>query len=186
MTLQSDQFKFTVEDYHKMAEVGIIKDTDRVELINGKIIPMSPIKSLHAGTVDDLVAYFNSKLYGQFSVRGQNPITLDNHSEPEPDIVIAQYRKDAYRSNHPRPNEICVLIEVSDSTLKKDREEKVPLYASASIPEYWIINLVDKQIEIHRQPKNGAYHLTQIISEKGEFSCEGIGLTLGYAQLFPD
>ncbi|MFK7807955.1 MAG: Uma2 family endonuclease [Saprospiraceae bacterium] len=184
MTAYIDQFKFTVEEYYKLAEVGIIKDSDHVELIDGQIVTMSPIKSFHAGIVNRIVrllSEFNGK---KILVSPQNPIHLSTHSEPEPDIIIAKFKADDYISEHPTPEDIYCLIEVSDTTLLKDREIKQPLYAKANIPEYWIINLVDKQIEIFRQPKNGEYHFRQIISEAGVIRLEALNLELQYGDVF--
>jgi Uma2 family endonuclease len=98
--------------------------------------------------------------------------------------VIAHYKADDYESHHPTPKEIYVVIELSDSTLEKDREVKHPLYASAGIPEYWIINLIDKQIEIYRQPKNGEYHFKQIISQEATVNCESATFSVNYSDVF--
>ena len=184
MTVFLKRKSFTVEEYHQLAEVGILKPTDRVELINGDIITMTPIKSPHAGMVNRLSRIMNNLLNGQATICPQNPITIRDNSEPEPNVVIAHYRDDDYESNHPTPENIYLLIEVSDTTLEKDREVKHPLYASAGIPEYWIINLIDRQIEIHRQPKNGEYHYKLIISEPGEIKCNSIDFSVDYTDIF--
>ena len=178
---------FTVAEYYRLAEVGILKDTDKVELINGEIITMSPINSPHAATVNGLTLLIFEKLGSKVTTIVQNPIRLSNNSEPEPDLVIAKYRKNFYYDNHPTPEDIYIVIEVSDSTLEKDRTIKAPLYATASIPEYWIVNLVDKQIEIYRQPKKGEYYFKQIIFEVGEeLQVERMNLTLKYEDIFTD
>ena len=184
MTVRLKRKSFTVEEYHQLAEVGILKPDDRVELINGDIIAMSPIKSSHAGMVTGMLEILIIKLYKKATVICQSPITIANHSEPEPDIVIAHYNRDSYRLQHPTPEDIYVVIEVSDTTLEKDREVKHPLYAKAGIPEYWIINLNDRQIEIHRQPKNGEYHFKQIISQEAVIDCTSVELSLNYSDLF--
>lgn len=184
MTLQLNRKLFTVEECHKLAEVGILKPSDQVELVNGEIISMSPIKSNHAGTVDLLVEYLIINLYKKATIKCQNPVAISNKSEPEPDIVVANYKSDSYQSAHPIPNEFFVIIEVSDSTLVYDQSIKTTLYANAKIPEYWIINLIDKQIEIHRQPKNGEYHFKQIISEEGAFQTTSIDFSLNYSDIF--
>ena len=116
MTVDLKRQLFTVAEYYKMAEVGIIKSTDRVELINGDIIPMSPIKSTHAGIVDFLVEMLIISLHGKYVIKGQNPLHLSNNSEPEPDIVVAKFRKDRYSSKHPIPKDVFIVIEVSDTT----------------------------------------------------------------------
>ncbi len=177
-------FTFTVGDYHKLAEVGILKDTDRVELLNGQIFTMSPIRSPHAGIVDDLFEMLVLKLHGKAVVRGQNPVQIDDFSEPEPDIAIAHYKSDKYRSAHPTPEELYLIIEVSDTTLERDQTVKMSLYANANIPEYWIVNLNDRQIEIHRQPKSGEYHFKQIISESGVVECKSFDFALQYDDVF--
>lgn len=184
MTLQLNRKLFTVEEYHKLAEVGILKSTDRVELINGEIITISPTKSNHAGIVDSLVEYLIIKLYKKATIKCQNPIVLSDKSEPQPDIVIANYKVDSYRSAHPIPEEILMIIEVSDSTLVYDQSIKAKLYANANIPEYWIINLLDQQIEIHRQPKNGEYHFKQIISEEGTIQANAINFLINFSDIF--
>jgi len=184
MTVQLNRKSFTIEEYHRLGEIGILSESDHVELINGDIVTMSPTKSHHAGMVDLLVELLIHKLYKKATIKCQNPITIVNHSEPEPDVVIAHYRSDAYSKQHPTPEDIYVVIEVSDSTLEKDQEVKHPLYAKAEIPEYWIVNLIDNQIEIYRQPKNGEYHFKQIISEEGEVKVANLELSFNYTDLF--
>ena len=159
---------FTVDEYYKLAEVGILKDTDKVELISGKIILINKITPPHAGMVTCLIRMFISNAKEKWITRNQNPIRLNNYSEPEPDLALVNFKENFYHDNHPTGNEVYVVIEVSDATLEKDRTIKAPLYANANIPEYWIVNLVDQQIEIYRQPKKGEYHFKQIISEKDQ------------------
>ena len=176
---------FTVDEYYKLAEVGILKDTDKVELINGEIITMSPMNAPHSGMVARIARLLIKKLDEKATILIQSPIRLDNHSEPEPDLIIAKFKLSDYTKFHPTPTDTHIAIEVSDSTLEKDRAIKVPLYATANIPEYWIINLVDKQIEIYRQPKKGEYHFKQIISEKDQLICvDGLSLEFKYQEIF--
>ena len=147
--------KLTVNDYHKIAEAGILTEDDRVELIEGELIDMAPIGSSHADYVDRLAELLFSQIGGKFRVRIQNPVQLDDYSEPEPDIVIAKNR--SYREAHPGPQDILLLIEVADSTLKYDRDIKIPLYARCGIPEVWLIDVQNKRLEIHRQPSQEGY-----------------------------
>lgn len=147
--------KLTVNDYHKMAEAGILTEDDRVELIEGELIDMAPIGSLHADYVDRLAELLISRIGGKFRVRIQNPIQLDDYSEPEPDVVIAQNR--SYQEAHPGPQDILLLIEVADTTLKYDRDIKIPLYARCGIPEVWLIDVQKQRLEIHRQPSQEGY-----------------------------
>ena len=184
MTVHLNRKSFTVEEYHRLVETGILTESDRVELINGDIVTMSPTKSYHAGIVISLMELLLHQLYKKATIICQSPITIANHSEPEPDVVIAHYRSDTYRTKHPTPEDIYVVIEVSDSTLEKDQEVKHPLYAKAGIPEYWIVNLIDNQIEIYRQPKNGEYHFKQIISEEGEINATTVNVVFNYNDIF--
>lgn len=150
-------FNFSVEAYHKMAETGIIKPTDRVELIEGKIITMSPMKSTHAACVRRLGDIMRHVFGYKAIVSEEKAITLSTYSEPQPDITIAKFKDDYYEEGHPTPEDIFVLIEVSLSTQKYDRETKVPLYASYNIPEVWIVDLKEKSIEVYEKPKGEGY-----------------------------
>lgn len=151
------KYRFTVEEYHRMGEVGIIPSDRRVELINGEIIEMSPIKSLHAGTVKVLAKLLIS-LFGDEIVLGvQDPVELNEFSEPEPDLSILKFRQDYYRKSHPKPEDVLFLIEVADSSIDSDRQLKLPLYAEAAIPEVWIVNLPERQIEVYTKPAENGY-----------------------------
>ncbi len=177
-----DKRLFTVEEYYKMGKAGIF-DSERVELINGIIYYMSPIRSPHNGCV----AFINEELL-EFkkiaTIFCQGPVRFADNSEPEPDFTIAHFRKDKYKSSHPTPKDVYLLIEVADSSLKKDRRLKVPFYASGGINEYWVVNIPDQQIEIFRHPKKNDYQ-EKIIVKKGESAtCETIGFTLSVDDLF--
>ncbi|MEM9919751.1 MAG: Uma2 family endonuclease [Bacteroidota bacterium] len=184
MTLHLNRKSFTVQEYHQLAEIGILKESDRVELLYGDIITMSPIKSAHAGMVNLLNRLLIRKLLDEAIVTCQNPIELDKYSQPEPDLAIVKVRADDYSSQHPGPEDVYLVIEVADSSLEKDRQVKGPLYAKAGIPEYWIINLSDRQIEIHREPKDGAYCFQQTVLEGGRVESSSVPLSLGYTDIF--
>ncbi len=147
---------FNREEYHLMGEMGILKEK-HIELINGEIVNMSPIGSKHAAHVDKIVALFSQFIQGKAILRIQSPFVLDSLSEPEPDVMLLQPRKDFYSDKHPGANDISLLIEVAQSSLDYDREVKLPLYASAAIPEVWIVNLQDYVLEIYSHPKENAY-----------------------------
>ena len=147
----------TLDAYHKMDEAGIFHEDDRVELIEGMLIDMAPIGSDHAGQVIQLNAVLNTAFSGRVLVSQQNPIRLGEHSEPQPDVAILRLREDFYRTSHPQPQDILLLIEVSGTTARYDREIKVPLYARHDIPEVWLIDLQHKQLEIYRQPSADGY-----------------------------
>ena len=184
MTVPISRKTFTVSDYYKMAETGIIKPDDRVELLNGEIITMSPINSFHAYYVDTLTDLLYDKIdRTKFKIRVQNPISLEAESEPQPDIVVAKKTKDNYFSRHPNAEEISLIIEVADSSLNIDRTIKAPLFASIGIPEYWIINIADKQIEVFRNANDGEYQ-EQLVFKEGKLSCGVIAFEVLVGEVF--
>ncbi len=157
MALQLLRRKFTIAEYYQMAEAGIFLANDRVELIAGEIIEMSPIGSRHAACVDRLNRLFNRLLASRVIVRVQNPIRLSDRSEPQPDLTLLQPRPDFYAEAHPQPAEVLLLVEVSDTTVEYDREVKIPLYAQAGIVEVWLVNLPEAYIEVYRHPAGDRY-----------------------------
>ncbi|MDJ0556895.1 MAG: Uma2 family endonuclease [Microcoleaceae cyanobacterium MO_207.B10] len=157
MSVELQRRQFTVKEYHQMAESGILTENDRVELIAGEIVKMSPIGIPHAGCVRRLDMIFNDLLRGKVIVDTQNPINLSNDSEPEPDLILLQWRDDFYEAKHPQPEDILLLIEVADSTIKYDREIKMPLYAENGISEVWLIDINQQLVEVYRQPQGNSY-----------------------------
>ncbi|MBI2946388.1 MAG: Uma2 family endonuclease [Verrucomicrobia bacterium] len=149
--------RFTRDDYHAMAEAGILGEDDRVELIAGEIITQMPIGTVHAGTVKRLNQLFTDLARGRCIVSVQDPIALDPFSEPQPDIALLRPRLDFYASAHPEPGDVLLIVEVADTTLAFDREEKIPLYAGAGIPEVWLVDLADKSLSVFRLPVQGSY-----------------------------
>lgn len=152
--------KFSVSEYYAMAEAGILTDRDRVELLDGEIVVMAPIGNRHAFCVDWLTRFWILALAERAIVRIQNPVRLDNSSEPEPDVTLLAWRDDFYASAHPGPQDVLLLIEVSDSTVGFDRGQKLPLYARAGIPEVWIVNLQDRRVEVYTEPDGDGYGST--------------------------
>jgi Uma2 family endonuclease len=155
--------RFTVDEYHRMAEAGILTEDDRVELLDGQIVPMTPIGPGHAGCVDALARLFMLGLGSSVIVRVQNPVVLGSYHEPEPDIAIVRSHSHGYRTRHPVPEDILLLIEVADSSVGYDRSLKLRLYAESSIPETWLINLPKERIEVYREPQNGVYPAPHIV-----------------------
>lgn len=151
------QHRFTVDDYYRMAEAGILRDDERVELLNGEIIDMTPPGPPHASVVDWLNEFFLPKVVGRAIVRVQNPLRISELNEPEPDLMLLKPRDDFYRSRHPHPNEVLLLVEVSDTSLLKDQHEKLPLYARAGIREVWIVDLNDRAVTTYRQPAGDTF-----------------------------
>jgi Uma2 family endonuclease len=151
---------FTVADYHRLAEVGILGEDDRVELLDGQVVVMSPIGPRHAGCVDRLNRLL-SRLVGDLAiVRVQNPIVLSPRTEPEPDLSLLSPPIERYSAAHPRPTDVMLVIEVAESSLAYDRDVKLPRYAAAGIPEVWLVNLEAERVEVHRQPSPSGYQET--------------------------
>jgi Uma2 family endonuclease len=157
------QHRFNVADYYRMAETGVLKPDARVELLEGRILDMSPIGPFHGGSVKRLNRLFNKLAGGRWLVSAQDPLHLDEYSEPQPDIMLLRPSQDDYTSRHPLPEDVFLLIEVADSTLALDREQKLPLYGRASIAEVWILNLVEKTIEMYREPHFSGYGWQRIL-----------------------
>ena len=166
--------RITTDEYYRMAEAGIFKADDRVELIEGEIFDMSPIGVDHAYVVKRLNSIFMQCVGMKAIVSIQDPIHLNARSEPQPDIALIHYRDDFYRQAHPRPEDIILLVEVSDTTLRYDREVKLPLYARHAIPEVWIVDLEHQRLEVFRQPDEGVY--LEIFSPNRDETIAPIGL----------
>ena len=164
MTVQLLRRKFTVEQFHKMAESGILNEDDRVELIRGEIIEMAAIGTKHASCVRRLDNVLHTKLGDKVIISVQNPVGLDDSSEPQPDVVLLKPREDFYASAHPQPKDILLVIEVADSTIKYDREVKVPLYAQEGVIEVWLVDINSECVEIYREPANGIYQKVEKFS----------------------
>ncbi len=149
----------TVDEYERMGEAGIFHPDDRLELLEGAIYEMSPIGSPHAACVKYLSALLNQLYNGKMIVSTQDPIRLNDFSEPQPDIALLKWRDDFYRQAHPTPADVLLVVEVADSTVESDRSFKMPLYAKAGVPEMWLVNLPDEKIEVYAEPDNGIYQV---------------------------
>jgi Uma2 family endonuclease len=151
----------TVDIYAQMVENGILGEDARVELLNGALFDVSPIGSRHAAIVDRLNFLFGRARGQEIIIRIQNPVQLNPISLPQPDVVLLRQRDDFYAEAHPGPADVLLLIEVADSSLAYDTEEKLPAYAAAGIPEVWIINLNDDCIDRHLTPDAQGYRLRE-------------------------
>ncbi len=160
-------YRFTIEEWQKMGEMGLFSPEKRLELIEGEIIEMGPIGSPHAGCVSWLNNFFSSKVAGSVIINMQNPIQLGDFSEPQPDLTILHPEPNFYRNKHPTPKDILLLIEVSDSTLAYDRNTKKHLYARYGIVEYWIVNIKEDCLEVYLNPQVQDYTLIHIM-RRGE------------------
>jgi Uma2 family endonuclease len=153
---------FTRDEYYAMAEAGILKPEDRVELIEGEIYYMTPIGNPHAGCVNRLVRWFSVLTAADRAVLSpQNPVNLTDISEPQPDVTLLRPREDFYGDGHPTPADVLLLVEVADSSIGFDRHTKIPLYARCGIPEAWLVDINKQILEVHRNPTPSGYRSIQ-------------------------
>jgi len=147
-------YRFSVEQYHKMLEAGVLTENDSVELLEGWVVSKMPHNPRHDGTVSRVDRRLRRDVSEDWVIRIQSAITTDE-SEPEPDIAVVEGPEETYFERHPSPQDIELLIEVADTSLAEDQMFKGPLYARAQIRVYWIVNLIDRQVEVHTNPKAG-------------------------------
>lgn len=183
--------KFTIAEYHQLVDLGFFTEDEKIELIRGEIINMAPKRTPHSVCNSLLWKKLYQLIGQQAEIRVQEPITLPSDSEPEPDVVVAKLKADNYLSAHPVAENIILVVEIADSTLKYDREVKIPLYAEAGINDYWIFNLVDKCLEVYTKPfsrQNGNfnYQTRNIILADGTIEIPGFSdVILELATVFP-
>ena len=158
---------FTVDEYYRMADAGIFTEDDRVELIEGEIIQMSPIGHRHMVCVNRATDLFISALKGKAVVSVHNPLRLNQYNEPQPDIVVFKWRADYYASKPYTPEDTLFVLEVSDTTLRYDTKIKLPIYAANGISELWIENLKEDVLLVCRHPANKTYR-TQLTLRRGD------------------
>ena len=151
------RYRLTVAQYHQLAEAGVLNEDSRVELIEGDLIAMPPIGERHASATRRLNQFFSRHVGDTALVDVQNPVALNANSEPQPDIVLLKPCPDFYEHGHPVPADGLLLIEVSDSTLRYDRDTKIPLYAKAGIAEVWILDIALQRLEAYRRPSVDGY-----------------------------
>jgi Uma2 family endonuclease len=175
--------RLTVEEYYRMAEVGLLAHDARVELIKGEIIDMAPIGSRHAEVVDRLGRCLHEAVGKLATIGVQRPIRLDELSEPQPDLVLLQPR--SYADAHPAPSDVLLVIEVSDSTLRFDREIKTPLYARHGIAEVWLADVAAPRLHVFRRPTDRGYTDTQSIDVPGKLEVMAMsGIAIDLTGLF--
>ena len=167
MSTALQQRLFNVDEYHWMAKAGIFSEEDRIELIEGAIVTMTPIGPPHSGTVNRLTQLFINRLAEKAVVSVQNPVRLDSFSEPQPDFAVLKPKKDFYSQELPGPTDVLWLVEIAEASVKSDREIKAPLYAKAGIPEYWLVDLPARAVEVCRDPDQGRYQSVSRL-EQGE------------------
>ncbi|AUB36727.1 Endonuclease, Uma2 family [Nostoc flagelliforme CCNUN1] len=177
---------WNVDEYHRMLETGIITADERVELIDGQVIPMSAKNPSHAATTLCASDYLKRAVAEVALVRVQDPIQLSQYSEPEPDIAVVRIDAQKYIDRHPAPNEIFLLIEVADTTLDTDRKQKAPLYAKAGIADYWILDVNQRQVFVLGEPLLQGYNQQLILQEDATLSLIAFPeIEVQINQLFP-
>jgi Uma2 family endonuclease len=157
MSIVVQRHQFTVDDFAKMVEAGILAEDDRVELIDGEVRQMSPIGSVHAAIVNRLNTILSELLVRRAIVSIQNPVILNDYTEPQPDLVVLRLKDDYYREALPGPSDVLLLIEVADTTLEYDRDEKVPRYAGMRVPEVWLVDTNAEEVTQYARPDAGSY-----------------------------
>jgi Uma2 family endonuclease len=149
--------RFTLDEYHRMAATGVLNEDDRVELIRGEIVQMTPIGRDHASCVARLTHLVLGRLHGRVVLWPQNPLMILPDSEPQPDIILLVWRDDFYRHALPGPSDVALLVEVADTSLRYDRRVKGLLYAEAGVREYWIVDLAGDALDVYREPGAGGF-----------------------------
>ena len=161
--------RFTVEEYCAMAEAGILAADERLELLSGEVFVMAPIGAAHADITDLFDDFFKASLRGRARVRVQGPLRIDDTTLLYPDLTVLRLRSD-YRHRLPGPEDALLVIEVSDSSIRRDREAKLSRYAAAGIPEVWIANVPDCHVEAFHDPIDDGYHSSRIVPADGRIS----------------
>lgn len=176
---------FTVDDYHAMTQAGILSEDDRVELIEGEIVVMSPVGSRHAACVDILAELLIRAADQRTAVRVQSPIGLGGSTEPQPDVCVLVRRDDAYSERLPGPEDVLLIIEVSDTSRAYDRRVKAELYARHGIQEFWLVDLGSRTVEAYRSPGPDGYGERSVHECGQRLPVPGLEVDLDVRALFP-
>jgi Uma2 family endonuclease len=176
--------RFTVEQYHQLGELGVLTPEDRVELLEGWIVEKMNQKPAHGFAVRLINDWLNKSIHGDWLIQCQLPITTDR-SEPEPDIAVVRGQHADYRDRHPRGDDCALIIEVADTSVSKDRG-KASIYAAAGVEEYWIVNLIENQLELFCDPQDGTYQTSRVLrsTETVESRVTGQPLKLDLSEMF--
>ena len=167
MVAVQEKYRFTVEEYYRMGEAGILSPDVRVELVDGEIRRMPPIDPPHANVVDRLTIVLAARLAGVAHLRVQGPIHLDDYNEPQPDLTVMRFRDD-YSRRHPTPADVLLAIEFAETSLRYDRDEKMPRYGRYGIPEAWLIDVQAQTITVFTEPHAGGYGHERVLSSGQE------------------
>jgi Uma2 family endonuclease len=178
--------RFSVDDYYRMAESGILKEDDRVELIEGEIVEMTPVGSRHAAVVKRLNRSLASLPRDRYLVGVQDPVRVHPYSEPQPDVTVLRARADDYEAAHPGPEDVLLIIEVVDSSEAYDRGVKLRLYSRAGIPEVWLVVLSERTVEVFRRPGPSGYEESNAHRPGDEIAARSVPeLLLPVSAVFP-
>jgi Uma2 family endonuclease len=158
--------RLSVQDYHYMAKSGILQPDERIELLDGVIIQMAAKGTAHSSSVSRLEKLLGDRLSDRTLLRFQDPVRMSDYSEPEPDIAVVHPDPLFYEDHHPIPSEVYLLIEVSDTTLRFDRETKASLYARSGIVDYWVLDVQDRRLHVYREPSADGYQSETILAEE--------------------
>jgi Uma2 family endonuclease len=157
MEAVAERKRFTVDEYHKLAQAGVLGEDDRIELIEGELIRMPPIGSVHAGLVGRLDRAFQARVPQGVVVWAQNPLTFPPASEPQPDLALLRPRSDDYLNSLPTASDVLLVVEVADTTLAYDRDVKMLLYARQGVAECWLFDVTARRLEMYRDPGPDGY-----------------------------
>lgn len=187
MAVQLEKWRFTVDEYHKMLDAGILDEDDRVELIEGEIVEMAPIRMRHAMCVARLVDILGEQVRRRAIVWPQNSLILNDGTEFQPDIALLRLRDYSMDELAPRADDVMLVIEVSDSTVSKDRQVKAPLYALSAIPQYWLVNLPRGIVEVYSNPAAGTYRGVRHAKRNDSLELSGFpGVTIKVEDILGD
>lgn len=179
--------RFTVDEYYALAEAGILAPEERVELLDGEIITMAPMHSLHAACIRLFEEVLHEAIGRRATKGGQMPLRLDDAYSPEPDYMALRRRADSYSQSHPVPDDVLLLIEVSDSSVRNDRQRKIPIYAQHGIPEVWLADLIRRQVDVYDQPTAVGYARMRTIGADGILTPAAFpDIVIPVAEVMPD
>ena len=179
--------RFTVDEYYALAAAGILSPEERVELLDGEIITMAPMHSPPAACITDFDELLREALGRRVTVRVQCPVRLNSGYEPEPDLAVLRRRADSYSQSHPVPDDVLLLIEVSDSSVRDDRRRKIPIYAQCGIPEVWLADLIRRQVDVYDQPTASGYARMRTIGADGSLTPASFSdIVIPVAEVMPD
>ena len=170
MAVDLKRRRFNVDEYEQMGRAGILGEDDRVELLDGEIVEMTPIGLRHADCVNRLARSLVLTFDDVAVILVQNPIRLSDRSEPQPDLALVHRRAGLYASSHPRPSDILLIVEVADTSIESDRRVKVPLYARGGIPEVWLVDLNQDTVTAYRDPRRGGYRTAHVVRRGDELA----------------